>query len=146
MRGDGDRWLALIAEDSFDNVSRQRGPAIWGTVDDWLSATLTDVEVDLNSMAEDDDGRVLVWITLHGAHIGSRFPFMAGRVATGKRVAWSQVRRFVGSAAKSSTTCDPNLTHNRPGPTSARSARLRADYKSLSGGGSRSKSGTDPQP
>ena len=94
MRGDGDRLVALVADDFFDNVSRQRGPDIWRTVADWLSISFSDVVVDLHSVAEDDDGRVLVWITLHGTHIGSAFPWMAGRAASGKRVAWAQLHVF----------------------------------------------------
>src|SRR5688500_6122554 len=94
MRGEGDRLLDLVADDFFDNVSGQRGPGIWRTVADWLSVTLTDVEVDLHSVAEDDDGRILVWITLRGTHIGSGFPFMAGRAPTRKPIAWSQLHVF----------------------------------------------------
>ena len=84
----------MVGDDFFDNVSRQHGPDIWRTVADWLSATLADVEVELHSVSEDDAGRILVWITLHGTHIGSAFPFMRGRAATGNRVAWSQLHVF----------------------------------------------------
>jgi predicted ester cyclase len=94
MRGDGDRLLALVADDFFDNVSGQRGPGIWQTVADWLSISFSDVVVDLHSVTEDDDGRVLVWITFHGTHTGSGFPWMAGRSASGKRVAWAQLHVF----------------------------------------------------
>ena len=50
--------------------------------------------VDLHSVAADDHGRILIWITLHGTHIGSGFPWMAGRPATGTRVAWTQLHVF----------------------------------------------------
>lgn len=94
MTGDGDRLLGFLDDDFFDNVSQQRGAAIWRTVGDWLCSTFSDISVDLHSVAEDDDGRVLVWITLNGTHIGSSFPFMGGRPATGNRVAWPQVHVF----------------------------------------------------
>jgi hypothetical protein len=55
---------------------------------------LSDISVDLHSVAQDDDDRVLVWITLHGTHIGSSFPFMGGCRATGNRGAWPQVHVF----------------------------------------------------
>jgi predicted ester cyclase len=94
MRGQPRRLLALVDDEFFDNVSGQRGLGIWHTVADWLSASFSDVEVDLHSVAQDGDGRVLVWITLHGTHIGSDFPFMAGRPPTARRVEWPQVHVF----------------------------------------------------
>lgn len=94
LGGDGARLLALVAEEFLDNVSGRRGPDIWRTVAAWLSTTFSDVAVDLHSVAEDEDGRILVWVTLHGKHIGSGFPFMAGRPATGARVAWPQLHVF----------------------------------------------------
>ena len=94
LRGSDERLLALVDDDFLDDVSGQRGPGIWRTVADWLSASLADVEVELHSVAEDDDGRVLVWVTLLGTHIGSAFPFMAGRPPSGRRVAWKQLHVF----------------------------------------------------
>jgi predicted ester cyclase len=94
LHGDVDRFLALVADDSLDNVSGQQGPAIWRTVADWLATSFSDVEVDLHSVAEDDNGRILVWVTLQGTHIGSAFPWMAGRPATGRRVAHAQLHVF----------------------------------------------------
>ena len=94
MTGDGDRLFELLDDEFFDNVSQQQGPAIWRTVGDWLRSTFSDITVDLHSVAQDDDDRVLVWITLNGTHIGSSFPFMDGSPATGNRVAWPQVHVF----------------------------------------------------
>jgi predicted ester cyclase len=94
MRGNGDRLLELVDGDFFDNVSQQRGPGIWRTVSEWLTSTFSDISVELHSVAQDDDGRVLVWITLNGTHIGSAFPFMGERPPSGNRVAWPQVHIF----------------------------------------------------
>jgi predicted ester cyclase len=94
LRGDSDRLLELVDEDFFDNVSRQRGPGIWRTVRGWLADTLSDISVELHSVGRDDAGRVLVWITLSGTHIGSAFPFLGGRPASGNCVAWPQVHVF----------------------------------------------------
>ncbi len=52
----------------------------------WLSSTFADVAVDLHSVAEDDEGRVLVSVTLHGTHIGSAFPLLRERAPAD--VAW----------------------------------------------------------
>ena len=94
LQGEGEHLLSLVADDFWDNVSRQRGPDIWRLVATWLSSTFADVAVDLHSVAQDDDSRVLVWVTLHGTHIGSAFPFLRERAPTGRRVAWSQVHVF----------------------------------------------------
>ena len=94
LRGASEPLVALVGEDFVDNVSGQRGPEIWRTAADWLSTSFGDVVVDLHSVAEDDDGRVLLWVTFHGTHIGSGFPWMAGRPATGARIAWGQLHVF----------------------------------------------------
>ena len=94
LRGEPDALLALVDDEFLDNVSGQRGPGILHTVGAWLSDSFSDVEVDLHALAKADDGRVLVWVTLHGTHIGSAFPFMASRPPTGGRVAWPQVHIF----------------------------------------------------
>lgn len=94
MRGDGQDLLALVGDDFFDNVSKQRGSQIWRTVAAWLAASFADADVELHAVAEDDDGRVLVWITFNATHIGSDFPFMADRAPTHRRVAWAQLHVF----------------------------------------------------
>lgn len=94
LRGEGEHLLSLLADDFWDNVGRQRGAAIWRLVATWLASTFADVAVDLHSVAVDDQGRILVWITLSGTHIGSAFPFMRDRAPTGRRVAWSQLHVF----------------------------------------------------
>jgi predicted ester cyclase len=51
-------------------------------------------------MAEDD--RVIMWMTVHGTHVGSTFPWMRNQPATGARVSWAQlhVLRFDGGLAR----------------------------------------------
>ncbi len=94
LRGEGERLLALLADDSLDHVSGQRGREIWRVVANWVSGSLADIVVDLHSVAQDDEGRVLVWVTLHGTHIGSAFPWMRDCVPSGRRVAWAQLHVF----------------------------------------------------
>ncbi len=94
LRGNGDQLLSVLADDFLDNVSGQRGRQIWRTVQGWLDLSFADVDVDLHSVARDDQSRVLVWITVHATHIGSPFPWLGGRAPTGRRVAWSQLHVF----------------------------------------------------
>jgi len=94
LHGECERLLGLLSDDFLDNVSGQRGREIWRVVASWVSSSFTDVVIDLHSVAEDGDGRVLVWLTLHGTHIGSAFPWMRDRVPSARRVAWPQLHVF----------------------------------------------------
>ena len=44
-------------------------------------------------MATDHD-LVLVWVTVTGTHVGSAFPWLGSRPASGRRVTWGQVHVF----------------------------------------------------
>ena len=94
LRGELDRFLPLVADDFFDHVSGQRGREIWRVVCDWMASSFADVDVEMHSVAEANDGRVLVWVTVHGTHVGSAFPWMRGRRASGRRVGWAQLHVF----------------------------------------------------
>ena len=74
--GDGEHLLSLLADDFWDNVSRQRGPDIWRLVATWLSDTFADVAVDLHSVAEDDDRPDPRLAHPACTHISSAFPFL----------------------------------------------------------------------
>jgi predicted ester cyclase len=94
LEGHGERLLSLFATDALDHVSGQTGAEIWSTVGAWLQESFADVTVDLHSVAQDDEARVLVWVTLHGTHVGSAFPWMRDRRPSGRRVAWQQLHVF----------------------------------------------------
>jgi predicted ester cyclase len=93
MEGTRDSLTGLMSEDFYDNVSERTGPGIWAVVRQWLDQSFAEVEVDLHAAASDDD-KVLVWVTVHGTHIGSAFPWMGDRPASGRRVAWKQLHVF----------------------------------------------------
>ena len=50
--------------------------------------------VGLEGVGVTDDGRIMVWMTMHGRHIGSAFPWMRGRPASGHRIAFAQLHVF----------------------------------------------------
>jgi predicted ester cyclase len=92
--GSGHRLRELLTDDVVDHVSGRTGKEIWDVVGGWLRASFADIEVELHAVGAADDGRVMIWITTHGTHVGSAFPWMRGRSPSGRRVAWSQVHVF----------------------------------------------------
>lgn len=83
-RGAEDNLFELMADDCLDHVSGRRGREIWGTVSKWLLESFADIEVELHAVGTADGDRVMIWITTHGTHVGSAFPWMRGRPATGR--------------------------------------------------------------
>jgi hypothetical protein len=94
QHGSVDGLRALISDDCLDHVSGRSGWEIWETVASWLEDSFSDTHVDLNGVGRTDDSRVMIWITTHATHVGSAFPWMRGRAASGRRVAWSQLHVF----------------------------------------------------
>lgn len=92
-----DALLHAMAEDFYDNVSGQHGPAIWRTVSNWIDQSFADRSVEVHCVAAEGD-RVMIWLTVHATHIGSGFPWLRGRPGSGRRVAWKQVHIFRLSA------------------------------------------------
>jgi len=41
-----------------------------------------------------DDGRLAVWVTLHGRHVGRGMPWLGDRAPSGAQIAWSQLHVF----------------------------------------------------
>ncbi len=82
-----------MPDDFLDNVSGQRGPDIWRLVKRWMTESFDERTADLHLVAAEGD-RVIVWLTLHATHIGSGFPWLEGRAASGRRIAWRQVHIF----------------------------------------------------
>lgn len=90
----GDRSVMnQFASDFIDNVSGQRGLAIFDVVGAWLDASFADRSVEHHATMFDSD-RVMVWYTAHGRHVGNGFPRMAGLRVTGARIAWPQLHVF----------------------------------------------------
>jgi predicted ester cyclase len=89
----GDRtMLQWFAPDFLDHVSG-RGPEIWDVVAGWMAESFADLSVDLNAVMGDGD-RVMVWVTVHGRHVGSTFPRLRGLPALGNPITWAQVHVF----------------------------------------------------
>jgi hypothetical protein len=97
----GDRaLLGLMSDEFLDHVSGQRGPKIWETVLGWLEESFADRVVEHHGTATTSDGRILVWATVTGRHVGSAFPWLGARPPSGRKVAWKQVHIFRGEAGR----------------------------------------------
>jgi SnoaL-like polyketide cyclase len=94
LLGQSTRLVDLMADDFIDHVSGKTGTEIWQIVSRWLDDSFAERAVEVHGHATTADGRTMVWITLHATHIGSGFPWMRGRPASGRRVAWSQLHVF----------------------------------------------------
>lgn len=93
-RGSGALLRELLADDCVDHVSGRTGREIWDVVSDWLRDSFDDIEVELHASGTAEGERVMIWMTTHATHVGSAFPWMGGRPASGRRVAWSQLHVF----------------------------------------------------
>jgi predicted ester cyclase len=91
-RGD-DALIDAMAPDFYDNVSGQRGPTIWRIVRDWMEQSFAERSVEVHCATAEGD-RVMIWLTVHATHVGSGFPWLQARPASGRRVAWKQVHIF----------------------------------------------------
>lgn len=87
-------FQAMMSPDLHDHVSGRTGPQTWDMVRDWIEQSFGDREAELHGCGTLDDGRIAVWVTLHGTHIGSRMPWLGDRPATGARIAWKQFHVF----------------------------------------------------
>jgi lactoylglutathione lyase len=83
----------VLAEDTYDNVSGQRGIAMWQNVGAWMRQTFADAAVEVHQIMSKDD-QVMVWMTATVTHIGSGLPRLQGIAPTGNRVTWPQVHIF----------------------------------------------------
>jgi predicted ester cyclase len=88
-----DSVLDQFSPEFFDNVSGQRGLDIFRTVGRWLDMSLAERSVEVHAAMCDAD-RVMIWLTLHGTHIGSGFPRLLGQPVSGRTVDWPQVHIF----------------------------------------------------
>jgi hypothetical protein len=96
------RWIqdgepefqAMMRPDLRDHVSGGTGPQIWDEVWSWIEASFAERRAELHGWGTLDDGRIAVWVTLHGKHVGSKMPWLGDRPATGADVAWKQLHVF----------------------------------------------------
>jgi hypothetical protein len=91
--GDPD-FQAMMRPDLTDHVSGGRGPQTWDAVWGWIAESFAKRRAELHGWGTLDDGRIAVWVTLHGRHIGSGLPWLNDRPASGAEIAWKQLHVF----------------------------------------------------
>jgi hypothetical protein len=87
-------FQAMMRPDLHDHVSGGRGPQTWDMVWGWIEASFEERSAELHGWGRLDDGRIAVWVTLHGRHIGRGMPWLGDREPSGARVAWKQLHVF----------------------------------------------------
>jgi hypothetical protein len=96
------RWIqdgepefqAMMKPDLKDHVSGGEGPQIWDMVWGWIEESFEERRAELHGWGTLDDGRIAVWVTLHGKHIGSGLPWLGDRPPSGAEIAWKQLHVF----------------------------------------------------
>jgi hypothetical protein len=96
------RWIAdgepdfqaMMSPDLHDHVSGRRGPGTWDMVWGWIRASFERRRAELHGWGVLDDGRIAVWVTLHGRHVGSGMPWLGDRAPSGAQIAWQQLHVF----------------------------------------------------
>ena len=96
------RWIAdgepdfqaMMSPDLHDHVSGGTGPepGTWSGVGSRQS--FEERRAELHGWGTLDDGRIAVWVTLHGKHIGSAMPWLGDRPPSGAQIAWKQLHVF----------------------------------------------------
>jgi hypothetical protein len=96
------RWIAdgepdfqaMMSPDLHDHVSGATGPQTWDMVWGWIEKSFEERTAELHGWGKLDDGRIAVWVTLHGKHVGSAMPWLGDRPPSGARIAWEQLHVF----------------------------------------------------
>lgn len=96
------RWIAdgardfqrMMAPDLHDHVSGGTGPETWDMVWTWIENSFEERRAELHGWGTLDDGRIAVWVTLHGKHTGSSLPWLADRPPSGAQISWKQLHVF----------------------------------------------------
>ena len=60
----------------------------------WIEASFEERRAELHSWGTLDDGRIAVWVTLHGRHVHSGMPWLRDRPPSGAQIAWKQLHVF----------------------------------------------------
>ena len=87
-------FQAMMSPDLHDHVSGRTGPQTWDMVWGWIKESFAERRAELHGWGTLDDGRIAVWVTLYGRHVGSAMPWLADRPASGARIAWKQLHVF----------------------------------------------------
>jgi len=96
------RWIAhgelefqaLMSPFLHDHVSGRSGPETWDMVWGWIEKSFEERRAELHGWGTLDDGRIAVWVTLHGKHIGSAMPWLGERPPSGAQISWKQLHVF----------------------------------------------------
>lgn len=96
------RWIAdgelefqaMMSPDLHDHVSGRSGPKTWDMVWGWIEKSFEERRAELDGWGTLDDGRIAVWVTLHGRHIGSAMPWLGDRPPSGAQISWQQLHVF----------------------------------------------------
>jgi hypothetical protein len=87
-------FQAMMRSDLRDHVSGRRGPQTWDMVWGWIEKSFEERRAELHACGTLDDGRIAVWVSLHGRHIGSEMPWLGSRPPSGAEIVWSQLHVF----------------------------------------------------
>jgi hypothetical protein len=87
-------FQAMMRRDLHDHVSGRRGPETWDMVWGWIESSFEERRAELHGWGRLDDGRIAVWVTLHGRHVGRGMPWLGDRAPSGAQVAWKQLHVF----------------------------------------------------
>ena len=87
-------FQAMMRPDLKDHVSGRSGPQTWDLVWDWVEKSFEKRRAELHGWGTLDDGRIAVWVTLHGKHVGSELPWLQNRSPNGAEIAWKQLHVF----------------------------------------------------
>src|SRR3978361_1645103 len=90
----GAAFQAMMTPDLHDHVSGGTGPETWNMVWSWIEESFEERRAELHGWGTLDDGRIAVWVTLHGRHIGSAMPWLGDRPPSGAQISWKQLHVF----------------------------------------------------
>ncbi len=111
IAGGEPEFQAMMSPDLHDHVSGRNGPQTWDMVWGWIEKSFEERRAELHGWGTLDDGRIVVWVTLHGKHIGSAMPWPAtgrrrGPSSAGSRSTYSPSRTNISlSTGPCATTC-----------------------------------------
>jgi lactoylglutathione lyase len=86
--GDDSVFDDLVAVDFVNHAAGPQGRDGWRATFDHLHRDLADVRMEHHHLLVDGD-HVALHLTLHGRHVGSTMPLLAGVPVTGAEVAWT---------------------------------------------------------